>query len=304
MAMRKPGKKIGLRPRVPAVGKLPGLRSVEFATDEVLEAIEKARTLARAETSKPGLTSPLPDTVYPYSYRYSYRYLGYPYIYGRGEPTTAILASPGWLLASAVGANLEREIFNDAVSRIALSNQIRDVVREYLYACASTGRTSSEFRARIKDFRSRLKRLKAGLTKLLKIIPTDGDDLTEALNRELYGSADDDDDDEDRPTDVQQIRQYLDALLDAVGHLREQEGGGGMDADRPKHQLARGLAAIFEEHTGLRAGFKFQKARDRSGDDAVCGPFADFFRAVNEKIKEISFRDRVIGFEALICPLI
>jgi hypothetical protein len=88
-----------------------------------------------------------------------------------------------------------------------------------------------------------------------------------------------------------------------VARLREQEAGAGNDADRAKHQLAAGLARIFEKHTGLPAGFGFWKARDAIGDDAVRGPFAEFFKAVNDIIKDISPGDHVCGLEALIRPL-
>ena len=192
-------------------------------------------------------------------------------------------------VAAAVGANLEREIFDDAALRVDLDAGIREVVRDYF--------TARRVASKPKNFRSRIKRLEATLVKLLYIFPKTDDDLTEALNSELYRS-----DDEDSP-DVQQIRTDLEALLKIVEHLREEESGPGMDAYRPKHQLARGLAGIFETHTGLKAGFKFSTAGDRSGDDAVCGPFAEFFKAVNMKIAEISSKDKVIGLEALIRPL-
>jgi hypothetical protein len=295
MAIRKPGKKSQLPPRMPAFIKLPmigqetvrskerraaakragrrepkrELRYTEFATTEVLRTIEES--CLQANNLAPSQASPTEITVLE-----------------RGATESEVDFEIRQIDALCRNHD-ERAIFEDVALRIDLDSQMREVIRDFLIAkrCAADP----------KEFRRRLKRFETVLNKFVATLPTAEDDVTEALNNELYGS------DDDCSPDVQQFREHSKAMLKAVTHLREQEAGAGRDADRAKHQLAAGLAQIFERHTGLRAGSGFWIARDRVGDDAVCGPFAEFFKAVNDIIEDISPGDHVCGLEALIRPL-
>jgi hypothetical protein len=102
-------------------------------------------------------------------------------------------------------------------------------------------------------------------------------------------------DDEAAP-DTEYIRGGLDTLLEAVKRLAVDEGGPGRDANRAKHLLIRGLARIFEDHTGKRASSSFYIDRTSEGDSAVRGEFADFVKAVNESIPD---GYRLVGLETL-----
>jgi hypothetical protein len=305
VAIRKPGKKIRLPPRMPAfIAKLPmigeeterskerraaakisgrrepkrELRYTEFATTEVLRTIEEARALAQAKGITASRKARLDEVAIL-------------------EESATVSDLDSEMMEKLCEGHDEGAIFDDAALHLDLDTEIREVLRDYFVANRFAGGTAEEIRANLKKFRRRVKRFETALVKFLLTFPAAEDDLTEALNCELYGS-----DDVGSP-DVQQVREDLEAMLKAAAHLREQEAGAGQDADRPKHQLAGALARIFEKHTGLPAGFGFSKTRDGIGDHAVCGPFAEFFKAVNEKIKDISPRDHVIGLETLIRPL-
>jgi hypothetical protein len=248
------------------------LRHTEFATTEVLGTIEKARALSQGNEIAPSREESLDEIT----------------ILEKGANEPDMDFEIRQIVALCRDCD-ERAIFEDVALRIDLDREIREVVRDYFVA--------NRYAADPKKFRRRSKSFETALIRLLATSPIAEDDFTEALNRELYGS------DDNCSLDVQQFCEYSKVMLKAVAHLREQEAGAGKDADRAKHQLAAGLARIFEKHTGLPAGFRFWKARDGIGDEAVCGPFAEFFKAVNDIIKDISRGDHVCGLEALIRPL-
>jgi hypothetical protein len=247
------------------------LRYTELATTEVLKTIEKARlqanNLAPSQASPTKITNKIT-------------------ILEKGANESDVDFEIRQIDALCRDHD-ERAIFEDVALRVDLDTQIREVIRDYLVA--------KRFAGDPKAFRRRLKSFEAAL--ILATPPTAEDDFTDALNNELYGS------DDNGSPDVQQFREDSKAMLKAVAHLREQEAGAGKDADRAKHELAAGLARIYEKHTGLPAGFRFWKARDGIGDDAVRGPFAEFFKAVNDIIKDISPGDHLCGLEAFIRPL-
>ena len=84
--------------------------------------------------------------------------------------------------------------------------------------------------------------------------------------------------------DIATTRSVLETLQSAVARLQASEKGRGPDGDRSKHQLARGLAIIFQEYTGQKPKRSYDPVQ--MGDDAVTGKFASFVKAVNELIPE------------------
>jgi hypothetical protein len=179
-----------------------------------------------------------------------------------------------------------RSLFQDSVSELELHNQIREIVADY---CADEAQQISP-----KKFRASMRTFEGGLKTFLTRFPEPSDSLTEALDHELnildYEAA----------PNTEYIRGGLDTLLEAVKRLAADEGGPGRDANRAKHVLIRGLARIFEDHTGKKAKSSFYIDQIEEGDSALRGPFADFVKGVNESIPD---GYRLVGLETLIRSL-
>jgi hypothetical protein len=178
----------------------------------------------------------------------------------------------------------DKEVFDGAMVHINVQNEIQEIVADY---CADKAQ-----QIKPDQFRFTLDRFQRWLEKADTCFPPPHGPLTEALEQQL------DMPDETLPEgpDLEDIRRGLDRLLTAAKRLTKSEAGGGRDADRAKHLLIKGFAAIFEKHTGLNAKKSYWIARESSGDKAVKGPFADFVKAVN---KEIPNDYQIVGLQNL-----
>jgi hypothetical protein len=150
------------------------------------------------------------------------------------------------------------------------------------------------FRTGLKKFQKRLDALienfpnvDAGANARGPWIPRERDEiglrsvLSETLDRELERRHEEEGTME---LDIATIRSVLETLQSAVARLQAVEKGRGPDGDRSKHQLVRGLAAIFGEYTGQKPKRSYDPVP--VGDDAVTGKFANFVKAVNGQIPE------------------
>jgi hypothetical protein len=79
--------------------------------------------------------------------------------------------------------------------------------------------------------------------------------------------------------DLERLRADLDELGRLVGRVRADEPKGGRDANRAAHGFVTGLGQLFTDWTGKP--LSRVNAGDRSGNDAVAGPFGRFVKAVN-----------------------
>jgi hypothetical protein len=175
-----------------------------------------------------------------------------------------------------------RKMFQHIFSELDVNNQIREVVADY---CADEAQQVTP-----KNFRARMRTFDRALETFLTKFPEPDDSLTEALDRELNILE------HEAAPDTEYIRGGLDQLLEALKRLAIEEGGPGKDSNRAKHLLTRGLARIFEDHTGMKANSSFYIDQTYEGDRAVRGPFADFVKAVNQSIPD---RYRLVGLETL-----
>jgi hypothetical protein len=123
VAIRKPGKKIRLPPRVPAFiatrisgqrGPKRELRHTEFATTEVLGTIEKARALSQGNEIAPSREESLDEIT----------------ILEKGANEPDVDFEIRQIVALCRDCD-ERAIFEDVALRIDLDREIREVVRDY-----------------------------------------------------------------------------------------------------------------------------------------------------------------------------